>query len=203
MSTYKRLIAVIRAFVEAETWDESRQIVERHPELLTTDVISALETFARNAEEAGNPDMADTFRVHRALLRRCAEVGTVAAFLELDAPAGGPPQGPGLEIPREVLTDELLALCREVWTGAPDTASVHWWERRIGLLERGIALTEANRDAAPMWATFHVELANTLCNTPTGDPSTNIERAIRSFETAATIWTIDVAPQQWAMIQEN
>ena len=147
--------------------------------------------------------MARTFRVHRALLRRCAEVGTVAAFLELDAPAGGPPPGPGLEIPRDVLTEELLALSREVWTGASDTASLQWWERRIGLLERGIALTEANPDAAPMWATFHVELANTLRNTPTGDRSTNIERAIRSFETAATIWTADVAPQQWAMIQEN
>src|SRR4051812_19471027 len=123
MSTYERLIAAIRAFVEAESWDESRQIVEEHPELLTTEVIDALETFARNAEKASNPDMADRFRVHRALLRRCAEVGTVAAFLELDAPAYGPPEGPGLEIPREVLTDELLALSREIWTQPPNTSS--------------------------------------------------------------------------------
>ena len=203
MSTYERLIAVIRAFVEAESWGESREIVERHQELLTTDVGAALETFARNAEEAGDADMARTFRVHRALLRRCAEVGTVAAFLELDAPAGGPPQGPGLEIPREVLTDELLALSREVWTVAANTASPQWWERRIQLLERGIALTEGNPDAAPMWATFHVELANTLRNTPTRERSANIERAIASFEMAAQVWTSDVAPQQWAMIQEN
>ena len=61
MSTYERLIAVIRAFVEAESWGESREIVERHQELLTTDVGAALETFARNAEEAGDADMARTF----------------------------------------------------------------------------------------------------------------------------------------------
>ena len=102
-----------------------------------------------------------------------------------------------------MLTDELLALSREVWTVAANTASPQWWERRIQLLERGIALTEGNPDAAPMWATFHVELANTLRNTPTRERSANIERAIASFEMAAQVWTSGVAPQQWAMIQEN
>ena len=34
MSTYQRLIAVIRAFVEAQSWAASREILERHPELL-------------------------------------------------------------------------------------------------------------------------------------------------------------------------
>ena len=203
MSTYDRLIAIIRSFVEAESWDESREIVERHPELLTTDVVDALETFARNAEKVGNADMAHTFRIHRQLLRRCAEIGTVAAFLELSAPPAGPPPGPGLEIPREVLTEELLALSREIWTSAPDVTSSRWWTRRIELLEHGIALTAGNPDAAPMWATFHVELAHTLMHTPNGDRAANIERAIASFESAARIWTPDVAPQQWATIQEN
>ena len=170
---------------------------------MTADVIAALETFARNAEKVENADMAHTFRVHRELLRRCAEVGTEAAFLEIDPPADEPSAGPGLAIPPNVLTDELLAVSRELWTAAAEPASRQWWERRISLLERGIALTEGNPDAAPMWATFHVELANTLLNTPLGDRSADTERAIRSFETAARVWTNEIAPQQWAVIQEN
>lgn len=98
MSTYERLIATIRAFVEAASWDESRAILERHPELMTSDVIAALETFAQNAERVGNAHMAHTFRIHRALLRRCVEVGPATAFLEMT--------GAGNDDP-DALTQEL------------------------------------------------------------------------------------------------
>lgn len=116
---------------------------------------------------------------------------------------GGLSPDPGLGIPREVLTEELLALSRELWMGTTEASSPQWWDRRIRLCEQGIALTETRADAAPLCATFHVELANTLRTTPTGIRSDNLERAIVSFEKAGQVWTAGVAAEQWATIQEN
>jgi tetratricopeptide (TPR) repeat protein len=197
------LIAIIRAFVNAESWDESREILDRHPELLTSEADVALAEFVRNAEEAGDTDAAHAFRIHRALLRRCDKIGKDSAFREMGGSEVELSLAPGFAVPREVVTEELLTLSRELWMGETDAPSRQWWDRRIRLCEQGIALTENRPDAALLCAAFQVELGDTLRATPTGDRSANLECAIASFEKAGQVWTADVAPVQWAMMQEH
>ncbi|MFH8939500.1 CHAT domain-containing protein [Streptomyces griseosporeus] len=65
-------------FVFAPSWQQSREILERHPELLGPEVDAVLASTEARDEEA-----ATAIRQHRALLERCRRLGLVNAFSEL------------------------------------------------------------------------------------------------------------------------
>ena len=79
MSFTRRLQTVLE-FVDAETWPESRQIVEQHPELLSEETDDHLGRLITQALAENNEDSARVFRVHQSLLRRCRAMGIKDAF---------------------------------------------------------------------------------------------------------------------------
>ncbi len=72
------------AFLQARTWLESRRVVEEHPQLLSDEADALLGQLIA-AEE--NADVRRYLEEHRALLRRCREVGVERAFREKTAPS--------------------------------------------------------------------------------------------------------------------
>jgi hypothetical protein len=77
------LARLVGAFVAADSWPESRALVERHPELLSDLADSLIGEMAGAAERNADDQAARAFTSHRALLRRCREVGVAAAFQEV------------------------------------------------------------------------------------------------------------------------
>jgi tetratricopeptide (TPR) repeat protein len=73
------LLQAILAFVRARTWSESRRVVEERPELLSDAADALLGQLIAAQEDA---DVRRYLEEHRALLRRCREVGVERAFRE-------------------------------------------------------------------------------------------------------------------------
>ena len=76
------LVPTLQAFIQAETWGESRRILEAHPELLSDEADALLGELITAAQAQGDEDARRVFEEHRALLRRCREVGIEQAFAE-------------------------------------------------------------------------------------------------------------------------
>ena len=76
------LLAVLRQFVEAETWLDSYRFVSQHPVLLTDAAEARLAGLAARAAAVEDAAVAELFAEHLALLRRAREVGEVEAFAE-------------------------------------------------------------------------------------------------------------------------
>ena len=103
------LAQTLFAFVSADTWAESRRIVEAHPELLTDDADSLLEQLIESARAQNDANAVRIFEEHRALLRRCRDAGIEQAFAERKKPQIAE------EIPPEMrpLAEALAALPKE------------------------------------------------------------------------------------------
>ncbi|MGH8884729.1 MAG: hypothetical protein ACRDYX_06065 [Egibacteraceae bacterium] len=91
-----RLGMLLFKFVAAPTWDQSRRLLDEHPELLSVAVDAVLERLITGAGGIIEQMMpaADSGRVeseveslerHGRLLRRCREIGVDAAFAEVQA----------------------------------------------------------------------------------------------------------------------
>ncbi len=76
------LLAVLRQFVEAETWLDSYRFVRQHPELLTDAAEARLAGLAARAAAVEDAAVAELFAEHLALLRRAREIGVTEAFAE-------------------------------------------------------------------------------------------------------------------------
>ena len=76
------LVQALDAFLNARTWTDSYREVQAHPELLSDEALALLEQRIATARTVGNSRAVAFFEEHRALLRRCREVGAAAAFAE-------------------------------------------------------------------------------------------------------------------------
>ena len=76
------LIQALDAFLNARTWTDSYREVQAHPKLLSDEALALLEQRIATARTVGNSRAVAFFEEHRALLRRCREVGAAAAFAE-------------------------------------------------------------------------------------------------------------------------
>jgi CHAT domain-containing protein len=76
------LVQAVNAFLNARTWIDSYREVQAHPELLSDEALAMLDQAIAAARAANNADAVAFFEAHRALLRRCREVGAAAAFAE-------------------------------------------------------------------------------------------------------------------------
>lgn len=76
------LPAVLRQFVEAETWLDSYRFVRAHPELLSDAAEARLAGLAERAAAVEEEAVGRLFAEHLALLRRVREVGVGVAFAE-------------------------------------------------------------------------------------------------------------------------
>ncbi|MCS7055384.1 MAG: hypothetical protein NZM18_04320 [Thermoflexales bacterium] len=86
-----RLFQTMQEFLQAETWAESQRILEQHPELLEERAEALLERLIRAARIHGHENAAKLLDEHRAILRRCREIGILRAFAEkMRSPEGWP-----------------------------------------------------------------------------------------------------------------
>ncbi|MCZ4510744.1 hypothetical protein O3Q52_21640 [Streptomyces sp. ActVer] len=91
-SDRSRITNLVSHFCTQPTWSEARKFLLTHPELLSDEVISQMETVARGDSESS---AIASLRQHLQLLRRCRQIGVDRAFAELSKPVLKPtPQGP-------------------------------------------------------------------------------------------------------------
>jgi len=104
----------ILAFIQAQTWDGSRRILEAHPELLSEEADGLLGQLIEVQEDDG---ARRTLEEHRALLRRCREVGLEAAFAEKMLPPEMLEQAAALGLtPEQAFSrSHALSLPRRAW----------------------------------------------------------------------------------------
>lgn len=100
------LAQAVQAFINADTWAESRRVVEQHPELLGDEALDMLERAVATARAQGDADAERLFAEHRDLLRRCREAGVAQAFAEKTS-------GAGADLPAEFLDDLSRAQAAE------------------------------------------------------------------------------------------
>ena len=78
----RALTRTLEEFIGARTWEESRRILEAHPELLTDEADALLGQWIAAAQARGDEEARRILEEHRVLLRRCREVGIEEAFAE-------------------------------------------------------------------------------------------------------------------------
>lgn len=85
----RRLQRLMMRFVAADSWAASREILERHPVLLSDEADAVLAGLAVRAAAEGDDDGASSFEAHRAVLLRCrvAGPGVLDELIAGDVPA--------------------------------------------------------------------------------------------------------------------
>ena len=81
------LLQVLIDFLETESWEESQQYLEAHPELLGDETDGLLVQMIQTAEVQGEEDAIVDLENHRILLARAKEIGIPAAYEELEREA--------------------------------------------------------------------------------------------------------------------
>jgi CHAT domain-containing protein len=84
----RRLSRLLDEFIEAPTWQASRRILERHPELASDAADELLGELGAAAHAEGDAEAEGVYEEYRALLRRCRAIGVAQAFAELSDDGG-------------------------------------------------------------------------------------------------------------------
>ena len=226
----ENLREILLAFIQADTWDQSRRIVEQHPELLTDETDALLEQLIEAARMQEDENAQRTFEQHRVLLLRCREVGTERAFADLTGVS--PPseeeirRSPLYPLAESVLRGETPLEVALEWAVVPETlaaldgAAINQMDDYIIALSRDPArppeacvlaylLAELNYAAAhalPASAPLLAYVANTLGNCIDDYPFktlAQIERQVFVYQEALAIWQQCGDAQLVAMMQNN
>ncbi len=192
----KELLRAIRAFGQAETWPESKRVVEQHPELLSDEADKLLGQLIAAALEQDDADVKNIFEKHRDLLRHCRSEGVDAAFAHRMQPATA--SGPAPDIPAEFEVEirQLVEL-----TGRA--------QRDPGLQRQRVALIKGmvGRLRPGQHPGFRAALLNDLggayANLPTGDRAADLAQAIACYREALRFYTPETAPFEYAGTQSN
>jgi hypothetical protein len=124
------LVQTLFAFIQAETWEESRRILQAHPELLTDEADAVLGRLIDTAQARGDEAALRIFERHRALLRRCREVGIPRAFAEKMLPPEVLAQAETIGLtPEQVL--EMVRLVAELAASGVEIRSLEDLERLL------------------------------------------------------------------------
>ena len=78
-------LELAKKFLEVKTWEDAKELVSEHPELLSEDVDRTFALLIKLARVEGDEDIAWDYEMHRSVLQRCREEGIDAAFDELIA----------------------------------------------------------------------------------------------------------------------
>ncbi|GIV79180.1 MAG: hypothetical protein KatS3mg050_3574 [Litorilinea sp.] len=165
--------------------------MEQHPELLSDEADARLGQLLDAARAVGAQQAAPDDEIqrhirileeHRALLRRCREVGVEQAFAEKVGAQG-----------RASLPPELGAILQEL----ARPAGILDMPRRVELCRRGLALTDRTK-LPELWAVLQGELGNSLVQNPLGNRAENIEQAIGHYRAALEVRTREAMPVEWA-----
>ncbi len=141
------LVQTLFSFIQCNTWDQSRRIVEAHAELLTDEADALLGQLLDGARQLKDHNAARTFAEHRALLQRCRDAGVEQAFAEKEK---------RLDIPEDerIFLQALASLPQEQRKALVElmasVQSAEEWEAAINQRpELRDAMEQALADAAP------------------------------------------------------
>lgn len=77
------LTELIKQFLQTESWQKTKILIEQYPELLTKETDVLLEQLIESAEADNHDQFVRILSQHRALLQQCRQVGIEAAFAGL------------------------------------------------------------------------------------------------------------------------
>lgn len=137
------------AYIQADTWDKMRRIIEKHPEMLSDEADVLITRVIQGAVRHKDFRAQRFLEERRALLRRCREVGIPQAFAEQYQPnieAAPPEMRPMLEALQQLPEEQRLAI-QEIFYQARTP-----WEVQAALQSRPdleTALAQAIAKGAP------------------------------------------------------
>lgn len=182
------VIKALEAFVNAGTWEESKEIVLNNPdEVFSYAFNQVFDDFFTQYEH--DESMLRYLEEHRALLAHCRQESIEAAFADFSGPKKGIPHA---------VSDEVLTLVEDLLR-LNDTNDM---PKRVDMCR--MALSLVNSELQPnLWAILQKELAFSLTMNPVGDRADNIEQAILHFQLALEVHTRELFADEWAIIQQN
>jgi CHAT domain-containing protein/tetratricopeptide (TPR) repeat protein len=170
----EQIAQAVEAFMNAQTWEEGKRIIEVERDKLLTD--AAEQLLGQLLEQYRNNVNATRILEDRLdLLARCRCDGIERAF---------------------AVAEELQMFLSEIdQLSSPSDLS-----RRVELCRTVLRLV--NRDAqAQLWAELQILLANCLAQNPQGERADNLEQAILHYQQALQVRTRQAFPEEWAMTQ--
>ncbi len=222
----RHLMETLQAFIQARTWEESRRLLDQHPELLSEEADALLGRLQDAARARSDEHALRILEQHRVLLRRCREVGAARAFAEQMLPPEVLEQAEAAGLTPEQLL-EIAQLAAQIPPGRreergegqttspqlpPDLRPILEELRRpMGILEMPHrielclrALRRVPRAKNPaLWAALQVELGNSLAQNPRGDRAENLERAIEAYRQALEVMTREAMPDDHRRTQRS
>ncbi|MEU4162026.1 tetratricopeptide repeat protein, partial [Actinoplanes sp. NPDC026670] len=202
----RRLLAAVRALLEAPGAAAWREVVLAHPELLDDDADLLLQHVVEQAAEDGEPQMAEQARHCLVRLRKCREFG-IDRVLPATPPPAAPEQKPaeGRSLPPAVGTAVLMMLGREpLHEGRPVSPEA----RRNLLIEALLDFRDEDADLAVEWQSrmfvpirdlLTFGLATDLVSRP--ESRLDLVEAVRRYAELDRLR--EVAPRFWADAQHN
>jgi hypothetical protein len=197
----EQITEALLAFINAQTWADSRQIVEARRDVLLTD---AVEQFIATLLEQyqGDEEATEVLQEHRGLLARCRHQGIDTAFADrlharemqdipqhlmllpaLQHMATQVQASQGSPVSRS-LPDELYALLQELLSPLRLSDMPH----RIQLCQAALALVDRAQQPE-LWAALQLEFGNSLAQNPQEEQANNLETAIVHYQQALTVYT--------------
>ena len=174
-----QIAEAVESFINAQTWEECKRIVEAKRDLLLTD--AADQVFASALEQyRDDANITQFLEDHRDLLMRCQHDGIEIAFAD------------------RLHSEELQSLLNEIERlSNPSDMS-----RRADLCRAALRLVKS--DTQPqLWAYLHFRLAISSAQSLQGESADNLEQAISHYEQALEVFTCQNFPEQWALTQNN
>lgn len=156
-------------------------MLEKHPELLSEEADSILDTLFK---EASNKETADLIQSHRNFLLLC-RVGD-QALEEISSSSN------------IIILEDLPNILREILSlSRPQDLP-----RKITMLQSALSLVQ--RQSIPiLWAVLQKELGSSLAQNTQGNQGDNIEKAIEHFNQALTVLTQADFSACWGMTQND
>ena len=211
MITSDNVQKAVSAFVNAQTWEKRKRLVEERQNVLLTD--AAEEALADLLTQYKDDKYATAvLEEYREVLGRCREIGIDAAFADrlLSAPD---------EMPRRI------AAIREALTLIDRSDQPEWWasfhvnlghslqvnlqgdviqniEEAISHYEQALEVF-TKEDLPWKWAVTRELLAFAYSDRILGDVAQNIEESISYYEQALEVFTWEDFPEQWTRTHNN
>lgn len=187
---HESLIKQFIAFVQAQTWPESRSMLKEHPELLNQHALELVLSWASSIEDY---DTSWWYHYHYALLQACLLMGVDALF-ESFAPNTRPDGG--VTVPRE-FEDDFRQLT-ELDNAANSNPAIH--HDRITLMENMLRRLDGT-----MYPSFRtamlINLGQAYVQLPAGNQAFNLAKAAARFTEAAHFFTPKTAPPEYSESQ--
>src|SRR5262249_44525232 len=154
----------VRSFINAQTWEECKSIVEAQRDLLLTDAADLILA-SMLEQRRDNANATAILEERQELLARCRRDGIMGAFAD--------------HLPNDESLKQLLSEIEQL-------SSLNDLSHRVELCRTALRLVD--RDAqAQLWAALQNGLADSLVQNPQGERAENLEQAIHHYQQALEI----------------